>query len=111
MKNLLIGVGLLAVIFFIGAIWINSKGARQKPIETMKALVWFCLVNGCGWVWSSYILAYLGREEIAENLSKIALADIVIAILVYALKALFENMSKNNSWPDKPSEKKEDNNV
>lgn len=48
MKNLLIGVGLLAVIFFIGAIWINSKGARQKPIETMKALVWFCLVTAVG---------------------------------------------------------------
>lgn len=111
MKNLLAGVGILTAIFLIGAIWINSKGARQKPIETMKALVWFCLVNGCGWVWSSYVLAYLGREEIAESLSKVALTEIVVVVFTYAAKALVEQLSKNNKWPDKPSEQKEDNNV
>ena len=109
MKNALIALGVMVAIFLAGLLWLNRKGAREKRMETMKAIVWFCLVNGCGWVWSSYILAYLGREKIAENLSKIALADIVVAILIYALKALFENLSKNNLWPDKPAKEEEEN--
>lgn len=69
--------------------------------QTMKKLVWFCLVNGVAWVWCSYLLAYLGRAQIAESLSKVAVTEIVGVILAYALKSLFENLSKNNEWPDK----------
>ena len=87
----------MVAIFLAGLLWLNRKGAREKRMETMKAIVWFCLVNGCGWVWSSYILAYLGREERAENLYKIALADIVVAILIYALKALFEKATTKHN--------------
>ena len=49
--------------------------------------------------WS--ILALLGREQIAEALSQVALKEIIGVVLIYGLKALFENLSKNNSWPDK----------
>ena len=52
-------------------------------------------------VWCSYILALLGREQIAEALSQVALKEIIGVVLIYGLKALFENLSKNNSWPDK----------
>lgn len=68
----------------------------------MKLVVWFCLANGVAWVWCSYLLAYLGRADIAENLSKVALTEIVAVVLTYALKSLCENLSKNNTWPDKP---------
>lgn len=47
------------------------------------------------------ILALLGREQIAEALSQVALKEIIGVVLIYGLKALFENLSKNNSWPDK----------
>ena len=70
-------------------------------MTTMKRVVWLCLGNGIAWVWCSYLLAYLGRAEIAESLSKVAITEIISVVLVYAVKSLFENLSKNNRWPDK----------
>ena len=67
----------------------------------MKVIVWVCLLNGLAWVWCSYILAWMGREQIAESLSQVALTEIIGVVLVYAIKAAVENLSKNNSWPDK----------
>ena len=72
----------------------------QKP-ETMKRVVWACVVNGFAWVWCSYILAALDKPQIAEELSKVALAEIIAPVIVYALKSVVENLSKNNRWPDK----------
>lgn len=68
----------------------------------MKLIVLVCLANGIAWVWCSYILAWLGKEQIAESLSQVALTEIIGVVLVYAVKSVFENLSKNNSWPDKP---------
>lgn len=68
---------------------------------TTKKVVWVCLANGCLWVWCSYLLAYLGRAEIAESLSKVAITEIIGVVLIYCLKSLFENLSMNNIWPDK----------
>ena len=68
---------------------------------TMKTIVWFSLIQGYLWVWSSYILAYLGREQIAESLSQVAVTEIIGVVLVYGAKSLFENLSKHNKWPDK----------
>lgn len=74
---------------------------RAKNIETSKKVVWVCLINGIAWVWCSYLLAYLGREQIAESLSQAAVTEIIGVVLVYCLKSLVENLSKNNNWPDK----------
>ena len=60
-------------------------------------------------MWCSYLLAYLGRTEIAESLSKIALTEIVVVVLPYAGKALGDQLSTYNKWPDKPAKKEEDN--
>jgi len=72
----------------------------QKP-ETMKRVVWACVINGFAWVWCSYILAALDKPQIAEELSKVALAEIVVPVAAYAFKSVVENLSKNNHWPDK----------
>lgn len=93
------GAFLLACVFCAGLWWMSHY--KNKPMETMKAVVWLCLVNGCSWVWCSYLLAYIGRTEIAESLSKVALTEIVAVVFTYAIKSLFENISKNNQWPDK----------
>ena len=77
-------------------------------METMKAAVWLCLFNGCAWVWCSYLLAYLGREQIAEPLSGKAVTEIIAVILAYAIKSLVENLSKNNNWPDKARKDEKD---
>ncbi len=79
----------------------KAKGITVK-IETAKLIVFFCLLNGFIWVYLSYFLAFLGRGEIAESLSQTALVEIIASILGYFLKSLFENLSKNNAWPDKP---------
>lgn len=57
---------------------------------TSKSIVWFCVLNGIGWVWCSYLLAFLGREQIAEGLSKLAITEIIAVVLIYCLKSLFE---------------------
>lgn len=79
----------------------ESLDAKQKKIETMKKIVWVCLVNGFVWVWCSYILAYLDKPQIAESLSQVAVTEIIGVVLAYALKSVVENLSKNNNWPDK----------
>lgn len=75
---------------------------KEKKWTTMKVIVLLCLLNGFAWVWCSYILAWQGKEQIAESLSQVALTEIIGVVLVYAVKSVFENLSKNNSWPDKP---------
>lgn len=55
-----------------------------------KRIVWMCLGNGICWVWCSYLLAFLGREDIAESLSKAAVTEIIGVVVVYAWKSLFE---------------------
>lgn len=68
---------------------------------TTKRIVWICLLNGFAWVWCSYILAWLGKYQIAESLSQVAITEIIGVVLVYCLKSVLENLSMNNNWPDK----------
>jgi len=82
----------------------TKKKRRKTPKKektTMKRVVWLCLGNGIAWVWCSYGLAMMGRGQIAEALSQVAITEIIGVVLVYAAKAGIENLSKNNTWPDK----------
>lgn len=74
----------------------------MKKYEFSKLIVAWLLFNGTVWIYLSYVLAYLGRTEIAETLSKTVVVEILGVMVVYAIKALLENLSKNNNWPDKP---------
>lgn len=78
------------------------SGIDRAQTETMKRVVWACVLNGFAWVWCSYILAALDKPQIAESLSQVALAEIIVPVAVYAGKSVVENLSKNNNWPDKP---------
>ena len=79
----------------------QRTGSDKTSAETMKRIVWACVLNGFAWVWCSYILAALDRMQIAEELSKVALVEIIVPVTVYAFKSVVENLSKNNRWPDK----------
>ncbi len=93
------GVACLLLIGFIASTaW--SLGKLKKTTFT-KLIVGFLLANGAVWVYLSYVLAYLGRIEIAEALSQAVVAEILGVVLVYGIKSLTENLSKNNQWPDK----------
>ncbi len=82
---------------------------KKKKRTTTKCVVWCCLINGIAWVWCSYILAFLGKTDIAEGLSKVAVTEIVGVVLVYCAKSLFEKregfgaVGKENDtdYPDK----------
>ena len=80
---------------------IIKEGLPPERPETMKRFVWACVINGFAWVWCSYILAALDKPQIAESLSQVALAEIIVPVAVYAGKSAIENLSKNNHWPDK----------
>lgn len=97
----------LACVFCLGLWWLSTHRSRRGIMETMKAAVWLCLCNGCAWVWCSYLLAYLGREQIAEQLSGKAVTEIIAVILAYAIKSILENLSKHNNWPDRSGKKEE----
>ena len=108
MGMLTLALVLLAFLGGMALVAILTRKPATEPQEgkkstTTKLVVWFCLGNGVLWVWCSYILAYLGRGEIAESLSKVAITEIVGVVLVYCLKSLAENLSKNNCWPDRPN--------
>ena len=69
--------------------------------EFSKQLIWLFAINSVIWIYLSYALAFLGKEQIAETLSTTIVAEIIGITLVYCAKSLFENISKHNNWPDK----------
>ena len=71
----------------------------KKWFETnTQRLVWWYTINSTIWIYSSYILALIGRDDIAESLSKVVVTEIIAVILGYMLKALIENVFKNNEF-------------
>ena len=75
---------------------ITTKKSTAGRIDSFtKLAVAVVLINACAWVWCSYILAYLGRYEIAESLSQTAVTAIIGTFVTYAVKSLFENVNKN----------------
>lgn len=60
-----------------------------------KLVVLVILINAIAWVWCSYVLAYLGRYEIAESLSQTAISTILGTIISYCAKSLVENINKH----------------
>lgn len=77
------------------------SGWIAKQLTFTKLIVIWILYKGVGWIDQSYALAWAGKEEIAESLSNTVVASVVGVVLLYCLKAIFENLSKNNNWPDK----------
>lgn len=64
----------------------------------MKFIVCLVILHGIVCITLSYILAFMGRDAIAESLSSTVVTEIVAPVIVYGIKALFENISKYNNW-------------
>lgn len=60
-----------------------------------KKIVRFITLNAVGWVWCSYILAFMGRYEIAQALSQTAITTLLGTVITYCLKSLVENVNKH----------------
>ncbi|MEA5083308.1 MAG: hypothetical protein VB018_04045 [Lachnospiraceae bacterium] len=70
---------------------------RKTKIQTMKIIVFFILINAEIDLQLSYFLAYLGRENIAEALSKTLIVEVIGVVLVYAIKSYSETKQEKNN--------------
>jgi len=84
---------------------LNDKG----KLDTSKILIFVLVYIGAIMAGSSYYLAYIERDDIAESLSKAALVELVAPPVILLLKSMIENLSQNNTWPDKPHTKEKPN--
>lgn len=71
----------------------NFKDKREK--EYSKRLLTKILNHSVLMMWGTYILAWFGKEEIAESLSKTIATSIIAIIVGYLTKSVIENVSKN----------------
>jgi len=69
---------------------------RWNQLTTSKKLVWFLIINAVVWIYCSYLLAWFGREQIAESLSSNVCTVIIGGILGYLGTSTLENVSKYN---------------
>lgn len=71
----------------------------KKWLETTtKQLVWWLIVHSTVWIYATYILAFLGREDIAESLSKVIATEIIGTMMLYIVSKTVENVFKHNEF-------------
>ena len=70
----------------------NDSDTPKKKRYVTFTKRWFAIILKWGIVWVnlSYILAFLGKEQIAESLSTAAITTILGAFITYALKSFGE---------------------
>lgn len=66
----------------------------MKKTTYTKWLVTWIVVNSTIWVYLTYILALIGKDQIAETLSGQIVTVVISTVIAYSLKALFENIFK-----------------
>lgn len=69
--------------------------------EYFKRMITWIVVNATVWVYMTYALAFIGREAIAESLSKQIVKVILSVPVVYGIKAAIENVFKYNKRKSK----------
>lgn len=67
---------------------------KEFELTFTKRKVNLILNNAIVWVYLSYVLALLGRTDIAEQLSITVVKVIIYTFIPYLCKALFENIFK-----------------
>lgn len=69
---------------------------NRKLMSTSKKIIWILTVNGILWIWCSYILAFMGKDQIAESLSSNICTVIIGQTLGYLITKTVENIFKYN---------------
>lgn len=81
-----------------------------KAIQSYsKGLVSWITFHATVWIYLTYILAFTGREQIAEQLSSQIVDVIMGTIVTYSAKALFENIFKYFPWKNRNKDSQESN--
>lgn len=63
---------------------------------TSKQLLWLFSINGVLWIWCSYILAFMGRDQIAESLSSNVCTIVIGQMGFYLVTKTVENVFQYN---------------
>jgi uncharacterized protein YacL len=71
-------------------IWMGSDGVRKKKATFSKKAVKWILITALFDLQLSYLLAFLGREQIAETLSITVVTSVIAVMLGYFMKSFKE---------------------
>lgn len=67
----------------------------------MKVMTFIVIIHGIIMVTLSYVLAFMDKITIAENLSQTVVTEIIGPFTVYGITKTIENVSKYNDWIEK----------
>ena len=75
----------------------EAEQKKKKLVTYSKFILLFVIINSELQIWASYVLAFLGKEAIAESLSEQVVIVIIGGLIPYFAKSLIENLSKNTT--------------
>lgn len=67
----------------------------------MKILVVIVVFHGLICISLSYVLAFLGYQEVVESLSSTMVTEVIAPVTIYGITKTVENVSKYNNWIDR----------
>lgn len=74
-----------------------KKRKNIKDKEYSKRMLTKIVNNSMLMMWASYVLAWFGKVDIAEALSKTIATSIIAVVVGYLAKSVIENISKNTT--------------
>lgn len=74
-----------------------QKREKKKDKEYSKRLLTKIINHSMLMMWGTYVLAWFGKVEIAETLSKTIATSIIAVVVGYLAKSVIENISKNTT--------------
>lgn len=85
--------------FLYGVIRMAKTKKKKHPQdkEYSKRMLTKIVNNSMLMMWASYVLAWFGKVDIAETLSKTIAASIIAVVVGYLAKSVIENISKNTT--------------
>lgn len=76
----------------------------KEKHEYHKWLLNFIIINSIIMMYLSYVLAWFGKTDIAEELSKTIVTAVIGVVIPYLITKTLENISKYGWMPDKDKE-------
>ena len=93
----------------------SNKTKQIKRLQMfdsfMKVITFIVIFHGLTMITLSYVLAFMDKAVIAEDLSKTVVTEIIGPFTVYGITKTIENVSKYNKWVEmifKPKEGKDE---
>ena len=72
-----------------------NRWSERRDKEYSKRLLNRIVNSSILMMWGTYVLAWYGRTEIAESLSKTIVTSIIAVVVGYLVKSVIENISKH----------------